>query len=59
MNTSKLNEIKAADANAGYGARGVPAFLCHFSVNCLTLLAAMGQELPLKWHLYIQKKIHL
>jgi hypothetical protein len=30
MNTSKLNEINAADANAGYGARGVPAFLCHF-----------------------------
>jgi hypothetical protein len=30
MNTSKLNEINAADADAGYGARGVPAFLCHF-----------------------------
>jgi hypothetical protein len=30
MNTSKLNEIKAADANAGYGARGVPALNCHF-----------------------------
>jgi hypothetical protein len=30
MNTSKLNEIKAADANAGYGARGVPALICHF-----------------------------
>jgi hypothetical protein len=25
-----LNEINAADANAGYGARGVPAFICHF-----------------------------
>jgi hypothetical protein len=30
MNTSKLNEINAADANAGYRARGVPAFICHF-----------------------------
>jgi hypothetical protein len=30
MNTSKLSEIKDADANAGYGARGVPAFNCHF-----------------------------
>jgi hypothetical protein len=30
MNTSKLNEINAADANAGYGARGVPALNCHF-----------------------------
>jgi hypothetical protein len=30
MNTSKLNEINAADENAGYGAKGVPAFLCHF-----------------------------
>jgi len=28
MNTSKLNEINAADADTGYGARGVPAFLC-------------------------------
>jgi hypothetical protein len=25
-----MNEIKAADANAGYGARGVPAFVCRF-----------------------------
>jgi hypothetical protein len=30
MNTSKLNEINAADANARYVARGVPAFICHF-----------------------------
>jgi len=30
MNTSKLNEINAADADAGYLARRVPAFLCHF-----------------------------
>jgi hypothetical protein len=30
MNTSKLNEINAADADTGYGARGVPAFLCRF-----------------------------
>jgi hypothetical protein len=30
MNTSKLNEIKAADANTGYKAKGVPAFTCHF-----------------------------
>jgi hypothetical protein len=30
MNTSELNEINAADADTGYGARGVPAFLCHF-----------------------------
>jgi hypothetical protein len=30
MNISKLNEINAADANTGYAARGVPAFLCHF-----------------------------
>ena len=30
MNTSNLNEINAADADAGYGARGVPAFLCRF-----------------------------
>ena len=59
MNTSKFNEIKVADANAGYGARGVPAFLCHFSVNCLTLLAAMGQELPLFSEMYLQKKWQL
>ena len=37
----------------------MPAFLCHFSVNCLTLLAAKGQELPLNRHLYLQKKLHL
>jgi hypothetical protein len=30
MNTSNLNEIKAADADAWYGARGVPAFLVYF-----------------------------
>jgi hypothetical protein len=30
MNTSKLNEFNAADANTGYGARGVPAIACHF-----------------------------
>jgi hypothetical protein len=30
MNISKVNEINVADVNAGYGARGVPAFLCHF-----------------------------
>jgi hypothetical protein len=30
MNTSKLNEINAADANTGYAARGVPAFLYQF-----------------------------
>jgi hypothetical protein len=30
MNTNKLNEINFDDANTGYGARGVPAFLCHF-----------------------------
>jgi hypothetical protein len=30
MNTSKVNEINDADADARYGARGVPAFLCHF-----------------------------
>jgi hypothetical protein len=30
MNTSKLNENNVADANARYGARGVPAFGCHF-----------------------------
>jgi hypothetical protein len=26
-----MNEIKAADANTGYGARGVPAFTCRFA----------------------------
>jgi hypothetical protein len=30
MNTSELNEINAADADTGYGARGVPAFLVYF-----------------------------
>jgi hypothetical protein len=25
-----MNEIKAADVNTGYGARGVPAFTCRF-----------------------------
>jgi hypothetical protein len=25
-----MNGIKAADANTGYGARGVPAFTCRF-----------------------------
>jgi len=28
-----MNEIKAADANTGYGARGVPAFTCRFEVK--------------------------
>jgi hypothetical protein len=30
MSISAVNEINAADANTGYGARGVPAFLCQF-----------------------------
>jgi hypothetical protein len=30
MNISKLNEINAADADTGYGARGVPTLICHF-----------------------------
>jgi len=30
MNTSELNEINAADADTGYGAKGVPAFICRF-----------------------------
>jgi hypothetical protein len=59
MNTSKLNEIKAADANAGYGARGVPAFLCRFSVKPLDLSAAKGQELPLFATMHLQMKLHL
>jgi hypothetical protein len=25
-----MNEIKAADVNTGYGARGMPAFTCRF-----------------------------
>jgi len=25
-----MNEIKAADVNTGYGAKGVPAFTCRF-----------------------------
>jgi hypothetical protein len=30
MNISKVNEINAADADAWYVARGVPAFLVYF-----------------------------
>jgi hypothetical protein len=30
MNTSKLNEIKAAGANTRYRARDMPAFVCRF-----------------------------
>jgi hypothetical protein len=30
MNTSNLNEIKAAGANTRYRARGMPAFVCRF-----------------------------
>jgi hypothetical protein len=59
MNTSKMNEIKAADANAGYGARGVPAFLCRFSVKWLSLSAAKGQHLTLFATLHLQMKLHL
>ena len=31
-----MNEIKAADVNTGYGARGVPAFTCRFAVKTST-----------------------
>jgi hypothetical protein len=31
-----MNEISAADANTGYGARGVPAFTCRFEVKTST-----------------------
>jgi hypothetical protein len=33
-----MNEIKAADVNTGYGARGVPAFPCRF-----------GSKTAMKW----------
>jgi hypothetical protein len=32
-----MNEIKSADANTGYGARGVPAFTCRFLTKESTL----------------------
>jgi len=38
MNTSKLNEIKAAGADTRYGARGMPAFVCRF-----------GSKTAMKW----------
>jgi hypothetical protein len=28
-----MNEIKAANANTGYGARGMPAFTCRFGAK--------------------------
>jgi hypothetical protein len=28
-----MKEIKAADVNTGYGAKGVPAFTCRFLSN--------------------------
>jgi hypothetical protein len=31
-----MNEIKAADVNTGYGARGVPAFTCRFEEKSST-----------------------
>jgi hypothetical protein len=37
-----MNEIKAADVNTGYGARGVPAFPCRFGSK----LKLSGRSLP-------------
>ena len=39
-----MNEIKAADVNTGYGARGVPAFTCRF----LSKIAMKWQKLAIQ-----------
>jgi hypothetical protein len=48
MNTSKLNEINATGADAWYGARGVPAFLCHFVSKKWQQAYLNGKLLPFK-----------